>query len=265
MTNWSDINPRAALLVPIIWPALYLLMFAVMQLKSLGKPSYQKIPESQDRALPQRKTFRVQRIMAVWRVLDHLLVLYVSYFSVFLSIGAILSTLVFTHSTIFGPREDYHHYILTIVIGLFFGKSFMSLLLAKFPDISSTPFQALGTFFSSFIMFVFVFGSWNRFIHHLWLVFTLCFLQGTFLGILTVMSYHSVVHHWRIRDAHVEFLLILTSLLETFGMLCAGLIGLHTEPSLYRHCFEASYGNRSHCLARSSNPDFWVSGKGGLM
>lgn len=264
MTNWSNINPRVALLVPVIWPALYLLMFAVVQLKNIGKSSYQTIPESKDeKALPQRKSFRARRFLAVWKVLDHLLLLYVSYFSVFLSIGAILSTLVYTHSTIFGPREDYHHFILSIVIGQFFGRSFMSLLLAKFPDVSSTPFQALGTFFSTFIMFLFVLGSWNRFIHHLWIVFALCFFQGTFLGILTIISYHRVAN--QTREPHVEFLLILTSLLETFGMLCAGLIGLHTEPLLYRHCLEVSYGNKSHCLARSSKSEFWVNGKGGLM
>jgi hypothetical protein len=261
MTSWSDINPRAALLVPTVWPSLYLLIFAVIQINNFGKPGYQRIPQTTDgESQLKDKAFCAKRFMAVWKVLDHLLLLYLTYFSLFLSIAAILSTLVFTHTKTFGPREDYQHYVLSIIIGQFFGRSFMSLLLAKFPGIRSTPFQALGAFFPTLIMFLFFFGSWNRFIHDIWYVFALCFLQGTFSGILTIISYQSIAN--RTRESHVDFLLILASFLETFGILCSGLIGLHTEPSLYRHCFEFTNGNTSHCLTRSTtNSQLWIKGK----
>lgn len=258
MTCWSNVNPSVSILITLLWPTLYLLSFAVFHmecLKHMGErfTSEPKIPTRRPRSLC------IRQFLEVWKALHVLSLLFVSNFSVFLSLGAILTTLAFQHEKDLSTREDYQHYILSSIVGQFFGRSVMALLLAKKPDIRSTPIQAIGAIFSIFFTLLLFFASWYRFISSIWEVFIICVTQGMALGVASMTSYHRIAKETT--SQHVVLLLITASLWETFGLLCAGLIGLHTEPSLFKHCLEIKYGAFRHCLTRVMDPYFWLNGK----
>lgn len=262
MTCWSDVNPRAALLVPLVWPTLYLLAFAVFHMECLQKQiDSLTIDTTTQTTKPGRRprSLCMRQFLGVWKAMDILSLIFISNTSVFLSLGAIVTTLVFNRERDLSSREDYQHYVLSSIIGQFFGRCAMSLIVAKKPDIRGTPFQAIGVFFSTFFMFLLFMTSWHRFIHSIWGVVMICVIQGMALGITSVISFHQIARDTN--PKHIELLLIVASLFETFGMLCAGLIGLHTEPSLFRHCFEIQYGDSKHCLTRVMNDLFWQQGK----
>lgn len=257
MTCWSDVSPRVSLLIPLLWPTMYLLAFAAFQMectKRLGHNFSFELVNSPSR---KTKSSRIKQFLGVWKVLDSLVILFLSNFSTFLTLGAILTTIAFTHAKELFTSDDYQHYILSSVIGQFFGRSAISLLLVKKPEIRSLPFQTAGTVFVVFFMFLSFFASWNRFVHDIWSLFVLCIFQGIALGIVSTVSYHHISRG--AHPHHIELLLITASLWESFGMLCAGLLGLHTEPSLYKHCYENNA--LGHCLTRVIDPAFWLNGK----
>ncbi|KAK3755029.1 hypothetical protein QZH41_011069 [Actinostola sp. cb2023] len=128
MTSWSVVNPRAALLVPIVWPTLYLLVFAVLHLECLTNKSdwFSGVVINQAKPTPPPRNLCMNQFMGVWKALDILSLMFLSNFSLFLSLGAILTTLVFSNEGDLGPREDYQHYVLSSIIGQFFGRTLTS-------------------------------------------------------------------------------------------------------------------------------------------
>ena len=265
LTVWATVDPRTAILVSAIWPPLFLLLFTVSR-GNLHLVCNSQTSGSISRF--ERRNFEVdcrltprwrERSLSVWKSCPHLLVLFLVYFGEYIVLSAILTTLVFEGAGVgpeFVPRGHFEHYVLSTMVGEFLGRTFISMLRAVAPGFFCISASVLAIFPLAQTIFLLL-ATWYRLVPEVWIIWLLCFIQGTICGMIFSNSYHIVAR--RFLSQHVIFTITLASILETAGILTAGLIGWHIEPLLLGHCIH-HFGNRSDCLTRSTDPSFWEYG-----
>ena len=199
------------------------------------------------------------RLASVRNFFRHIILLFLIYFSEYIILTAILTTLVFTGAgrhPAFSPRGHFGHYVLSTMIGEFLGRSFISMLRAVAP----------GFFFNSSLLLAFfplaetiflVLSTWFQLVPEVWIIWLFCFIQGTACGMIFSNSYHTIAR--RVVSHHATFCVTLASILETAGILTAGLVGLHVESTLKEHCLHHAR-NASNCLTRNTDSLFWEFG-----
>lgn len=265
LTVWATVDPRTAILVSAIWPPLFLLLFAV------SRGNLHLVCNSQTSGLISRfeqRKFEVdcrltsrwrERFLSVWQSCHHLLILFLVYFGEYMVLSAILTTLVFKGTGVgpeFVPRGHFEHYVLSTMVGEFLGRTFISMLRMVSPGFFCTSASVLAIF-PLVETFFLLLATWCRLVPEVWIIWLLCFIQGTICGMIFSNSYHIIAK--RFLSQHVTFTITLASILETTGILTAGLVGLHIEPLLLGHCTQ-HFGDRSDCLTRSTDPSFWEYG-----
>lgn len=265
LTVWLIVDPRTAILVSAIWPPVFLITFAVSQGK-LTSSRYLNATERLSRI--RRSKFEIdcrlttrwkQRLYSVWSCSHHMLLLFLIYFSEYIILTAILTTLVFDGVGVgpeFSPRGDFEHYVLSTMMGEFLGRSFISMLRAVAPGFFFNSSPVLAFFPLAETIFL-VLATWFRLVSQVWIIWLLCFVQGTACGMIFSNSYHIIAR--RVVSNHVAFNVTLASILETAGILTAGLVGLYVESALKDHCMHHER-NISDCFARDIDSTFWEFG-----
>ena len=265
LTVWATVYPRTTILVSAIWPPVFLITFAVSR-GNLHILRNVQTAESFSR-LQQRK-FEIdchltprwkERLTSVWNSFHHMLMLFLVYFSEYIILSAILTTLVFDGAGVgpeFGPRGHFEHYVLSTMVGEFLGRSFISMLRAVAPGFFFTSSPVLAFFPLAETIFL-VLATWFRLVPEVWIIWLLCFIQGTACGMIFSNSYHIIAR--RFISSHVIFNVTLASILETAGILTAGLLGIHVESVLKEHCLH-HVGNKSDCFTRNTDTSFWEYG-----
>lgn len=265
LTVWAIVDPRTAVLVSAVWPPILLLVFAI----SRGNLHLFRNPQSK-RSISrlERRKFEIdcrltprwkERLAAVWNSFHHMLILFMVYFAEYIILSAILTTLVFEDAGVgpeFAPRGHFEHYVLSTMVGEFLGRSFISMLRAIAPGFFFIAAPILAFFPLAETIFL-VLATWFRLVPAVWIVWLLCFIQGTACGMIFSNSYHTITR--RFFSQHVIFLVALASVLETAGILTAGLLGIHVETLLKEHCV-VQVGNKSDCFTRSMDASFWEYG-----
>ena len=188
-----------------------------------------------------------------------MLMLFVVYFSEYIILSAVLTTLVFDGVGVgpeFAPRGHFEHYVLSTMVGEFLGRSFISMLRAVAPGFFFTLSPVLVFLPLAETIFL-VLATWFRLVPQVWIIWLLCFIQGTACGMIFSNSYHIIAR--RFISSHVIFNVTLASILETAGILTAGLLGIHVESVLKEHCLH-QLGNKSDCFTRNMDSTFWEYG-----
>lgn len=265
LTVWAIVDPRTAVLVSAIWPPILLLVFSISRgnlhlfRRPQGKRYFSKLErrkfEMDCRLTPRWK----ERLGGMWNSFHHMLILFMVYFGEYIILSAILTTLVFEDAGVgpeFAPRGHFEHYVLSTMVGEFLGRSFISMLRAIAPGFFFTAAPILAFFPLAETIFL-VLATWFRLVPAVWIVWLLCFIQGTACGMIFSNSYHTISR--RFFSQHIIFIVTLASILETAGILTAGLLGIHIETLLKEHCM-VHVGNKSDCFTRSMDVSFWESG-----
>lgn len=188
-----------------------------------------------------------------------MLMLFVVYFSEYIILSAILTTLVFDGVGVgpeFAPRGHFEHYVLSTTVGEFLGRSFVSMLRAAAPGFFFT-FSPVLVFLTLAETIFLALATWFRLVPEVWIIWLLCFVQGTACGMIFSNSYHVIAR--KFISSHVIFNVTLASILETAGILTAGLLGIHVESVLKEHCLH-HLGNKSDCFTRNMDSTFWEFG-----
>lgn len=265
MTVWATLDPKTAVLVSAVWPAIFLLVFVISR-GNLGLLRNTSIAGSFSRF--ERRKFEIdcrwtprwkERLASVWNSFHHMLMLFLVYFGEYMILSAILTTLVFEGSGVgpeFVPRGHFEHYVLSTMVGEFLGRAFISMLRAITPGFYFTSAPILAFFPLAETIFL-VLATWFRLVPAVWIIWLLCFIQGTACGMIFSNSYHTIAR--RFISQHIIFNITLASILETAGILTAGLLGLHVETLLKEHCIYRM-GNMSDCFTRSMDSRFWEYG-----
>ena len=255
-------DPRTAILISAIWPPIFLITFVT----SRGNLRIVRNSQTSESfwSLQQRK-FEIdchltprwkERLTTVWNSCHHILILFLVYFGEYISLSAILTTLVFQGAGVgpeFVPRGHFEHYVLSTMVGEFLGRTFISMLRAVVPGFFFTSAPVLAFFPFAETVFL-VLAAWFRLVPEVWIIWLLCFIQGTVCGMIFSNSYHIIAR--RFISHHVIFSITLTSILETSGILTAGLLGIHVESILKEHCLH-HFGNKSDCFTRGMDSQFW--------
>jgi len=265
LTVWATVDPKAAILVSAIWPPIFLITFAVSRANLNGfRNSFaaQRLSNMRLRKFEEdcRLTTRCNdRLSSVRSFFQHIVLPFLVYFSEYIILTAILSTLVFTGAGLgptFSPRGHFGHYILSTMVGEFLGRSFISMLRAVQPGFFFNSSLPLAFFPLAETIFL-VFSTWFQLVPEVWIIWLFCFIQGTACGMIFSNSYHILAR--RVVSHHVIFCVTLASILETAGILTAGLVGLHVESTLKEHCLHHAR-NTSSCLTRNTDPLIWEFG-----
>lgn len=265
LTVWATVDPRTAILLSAIWPPIFLITFAVSR-RNLHIVRHAHTPESLSRL--QLLKFELdcsltsrwrERLLSVWNCFHHMIMLFLVYFSEYIILSAILTTLVFDGTgdgPEFTPRGHFEHYVLSTMVGEFLGRTFISMLRSVAPGFFFTTSPILAFFPLSESIFL-VLAAWYRLVPKVWIIWLLCFVQGTACGMIFSNSYHLIAR--RYISSHVIFNINLASILETAGILTAGLLGIHIELVLKEQCLR-HVGNESLCLTKSMDSSFWEYG-----
>ena len=265
LTVWATVDPRTAIVVSAIWPPIFLFTFVASR-GNLHLFRYSQTAESFPRI--QQRKFEIdcrlspqwkERLRTVWNSSHHMLMLFLVYFSEYIILSAILSTLIFEGAGVgpeFVPRGHFEHYVLSTMVGEFLGRTFISMLRAVSPGFffNSGPLLALLPLAETIFL---ILATWYQLVSQVWVIWLLCFILGTACGMIFSNSYHIIAR--RFISHHVIFSITLTSILETAGILTAGLLGIHVEKTLKEHCLH-HFGNKSNCLTRSRDSSFWEYG-----
>lgn len=177
---------------------------------------------------------------------------FLGYFSEFLTINGVVTTLAFSDSP-FDPRSHFVYYACVFMIGECIGRSYITFL--GFIHRTFTPVVTRTWIFSVILFALLIFltlSSVYRFIHTVWIVLLLCFLVGLLAGSLYVNTY-LVASVRDTDDANGKaFSRAFLSVGPSAGVLLAGIVGLALEPALRNHCLETTQYSE-FCFTRSMN------------
>lgn len=187
-------------------------------------------------------------------MLPNLIPLFIAWFSEYLTIQAVITTLVFPNAP-FKPRDHYQYYIFTLMVGEVLGRSYLVGLFfikvkwaeeAKFPHL-----WVLAMIQVALLLFLV-----QIFVLSVWIVMLLVFICGLEIGILFV----NILAFFRdgFEDRYREFVMGYIIVAFGMGISVAALMGLYTEPFLLKHC-TTFVNNTDFCFTRSTSLDSFTS------
>ena len=226
--------------IPLLLPIMYCIMekkhdkYPVVTKATKQKGvKYTSLNTSPDEELHVSSEMKVEpsvrdKVDAVWKVLPFALTMITSYFSSFLTLQSVVTTLAFPDAP-FGPRNHYTFYTLSLMTGNLIGRIYALILIAINQNCS--PYTRHTWIFSSLLAVILVFlvlGSWYRFVSSVWTVLALMFIVGMLTGLLYTNSYAMTGAGETIRfKTELSRALIYSGLVA--GVLAAALLGMRTE------------------------------------
>lgn len=261
LTACASVCPRTAMVLSAVWPFILFQAYAFLNHKFLSrnKNSLSERNTQELSWLGSSVTLTSGKLRITWSVLRHLSLLFVVYLSVYLTLGAVLTTMVYDNERgppEYVPRDHFLSYVLSTLVGEFLGRALMSVLHAVTPGFSFTGPSILAAIPVVQAIF-FLVSTWYRVVPSLWINWLLCFVMGTTAGMTFTNSFRVITT--AATPTHGYLLVICATVAESAGVLTAGLLGLYVEPILKEHCLQA-FGNHTWCLTRSEDPLFWVNG-----
>lgn len=184
----------------------------------------------------------------IWHNLHLMLACFVGYFSEFLTLNGVVTTLAFPDS-FFDQRNHFVYYACVFMIGECIGRSYLSILFIF--NSKCTPVIARTWILSAVLLGLFIFltlASWYRFLHSVWIVLFLIFNVGLSAGSLYLNTFLVVTGGDDVKGK--AFSRAFLSLGPSAGVLMAGLVGLVLEPTLREHCLQSAKF-RDFCFTRS--------------
>lgn len=184
----------------------------------------------------------------IWKNLHLMLACFVGYFSEFLTLNGVVTTLAFPHSP-FDPRNHFVYYACVFMIGECIGRSYISLMLLL--NSKCTPVIAKTWILSIVLLSLFIFftlASWYRFLHSVWVVLFLIFMVGLLAGSLYLNTFLMALGSDDVEGK--AFSRAFLSVGPSTGVLLAGLVGLVLEPALREHCLQSAEFS-DFCFTRS--------------
>ena len=258
LTNWAPVDPRTVTVLSALWPVTVLLTSTVLEHKlNRGARRVGAPRDFRWSALAARG--RVSSLQAVRGVLHHLWLLFVTSFSVYISLGAVLTTVVLSDvgdAPEYSARGHFLHFVLSTLVGEFLGRAFMSMLCSLAPGFHFVASPLLALLLVSQVVF-YVISAWCHVMPYLWVYWLMCFVMGTTSGLIYVNSIHAITN--TVTPTRHQLLLTCATAAESAGLFIAGLLGFFVEPALQEHCL--STHRVDSCLARSADPDFWMNGR----
>lgn len=270
MTTWFCLTPNSTIL---IMAGMLLFLFAsyyVMDKKHLDsnnpssgshkdvpyvplQPS-ESVPSDEDEAngaktKPDPLTWQ-EKFSVMKRMLPHLLPLFIAWFSEYMIIQAVITTLAFPNAP-FRPRDHYQYYIFVFLSGEVIGRSYLVVLSYLKPDLVDkakiSRLWVLSAIEVCHLIF-FVFATWYRFLPSVWIVLVLSFTGGVTIGVFFVnaLSFFREAFEDRYREFAMGYVVVAMG----GGTFTAALMGLYAEPLLRRHCL-VLLSNDDYCFTRS--------------
>lgn len=184
----------------------------------------------------------------IWRNLHLMIACFVGYFSEFLSLNGVVTTLAFPNSP-FDPRNHFVYYACVFMIGECIGRSYISFLLAL--NVKWTPVITRTWILSAVLLSLFLFlalASWYRFLHSVWVVLLVIFTVGLLAGTLYLNTFLLAPGSDDVKGK--AFSRAFLSVGPSTGVLLAGLVGLVLEPTLRQHCLQSAEFSE-FCFTRS--------------
>ena len=191
------------------------------------------------------------KVDAIWKALPFTLAYTTAYFSFFLTLQSVVTTLAFPDAP-FGPRNHYIIYTLAVMMGNLTGRTYALILEAINQD--CRPFTRHTWIFSSLLAVISVFlvlSSWYRFLASVWIVLALMFIVGVLIGVMYTNTFAMTGAEETIR-AKTELSRAFLFSGHVAGVLSAALLGLRTEPLLREHCMQIT-NKGAYCLTRNVN------------
>lgn len=270
LTTWLCLAPRTTILTTFPWPFLVLIVYKILEKKDKGSNTeskenkglqYKRLPVSADSEeldhTPKSGLTWNERFSVAKQILPYITFLFLTYFAEYLSNQGIITTLAFSNSS-FSPRDHYQYYIVCYHMGKFLGRSHIFLLSCTYskmiPYVRVERTWILALIEIAHLVF-FLFASWFRFVPHVSIILILCFTEGFVAGSMYVNSAYTVSEVVS-EPKQREFALGLLTLGNGLGKLTAGLLGLHVEPQLKKHCvYELEL--QDECITRYHNASGW--------
>lgn len=260
MTTIICVPPETTMLIISWTPLIMLAFYAVMEKRyytseKKAANSHQDVaysPLFEENVTPEKRT------ASSWAQKRHLIMqnahlalsFFVGYFSEFLTLNGVVTTLAFPDSP-FDPRSHFVYYACVFMIGECIGRSYITILglVHKTMTFVITRTWILSAILFALLVFL-TLCSWYRFIHTVWIALLLCFLVGLLAGSLYVNTY-LVASVRETDDANGKaFSRAFLSVGPSAGVLLAGFVGLVLEPALRSHCIETTLLSE-FCFTRS--------------
>ena len=208
---------------------------------------------SEDGSLTCREKFMVIRQM-----LPNLIPIYIAWFSEYMIIQAVITTLAFPNAP-FRPRDHYQYYIFVFLGGEVVGRSYLvvlSYIKAEWAEKAKFPYLWVLSIIEVTHLLFFILAAWYRFLPSVWIVLLLSFTGGATIGVFFVNAL--AFFRDRFEGRYKEFAMGYTVVAMGGGTFTASLVGLVTEPLLRRHCM-LLLKNDDYCFTRSKAREHIIS------
>lgn len=270
MTTWACVSPNATILIMAAMLLLIFVCYYVMDKKHLESPSsptaehggikYTAIEtddleteteESANEGNGNGDSLSYQeKFMVIGQMLPNLIPIYIAWFSEYLIIQAVITTLAFPNAP-FRPRDHYQYYIFVFLGGEVVGRSYLvalSYVKAEWAEKAKFPYLWVLSTIEVLHLLFFVLAAWYRFLPSVWIVLVLSFTGGMTIGVFFVNAL--AFFRDRFDDRYKEFAMGYIVVAMGGGTFTASLVGLVTEPLLRRHCM-LLLNNDDYCFTRS--------------
>lgn len=193
-----------------------------------------------------------EKMMVICQLLPHMLPIFITCFSEYIIVQAVITTLAFPSSP-FKPRDHYEYYIVVFVVGKMAGRSYLlvlSYIKKDWGEKAKFPYLWVLCLVEVMDLLFLVLAAWYRFLPSVWIVLLLVFVCGFNVGAF----YVNVVIIFRncLQQKYKEFAMGYIDLPLTGGILTAAVLGLYVEPLLREHCM-ILMDNTDFCFTRTQS------------
>lgn len=239
LTTWFCITPNTAMMIMAGSPLLYVICYLIMDKKHVKDGPSDKTDDS-DSNLTWKEKFN-----AAYNILHLVIAIFVAYVCEYVTIQAVITTMAFPDAP-FPPRVHYRYYIFIFLAGEFVARSYLAIVSSLVPSL--LPYLVVRRLWIlSFVLVLhfafFLAAAWYRFVHDVWVVFTLIFTAGLAAGAAFANAF--VIVSDSTAPRYKEFAMGFATIGMGAGTFLAGAIGLILEPYI-----------REHCLGISKIPDY---------
>ncbi|KAJ7385234.1 battenin CLN3 protein [Desmophyllum pertusum] len=278
MTTWFCVSPNATILIMAAMLFLMFVCYYAMDKKHLESPSpladehtgvQYTVLETNDKGCnnsnkdDESKTGNGslstrEKFLVICQMLPNLLPIFIAWFSEYLIIQAVLTTLAFPNAP-FKPRDHYEYYIFVLMGGEAVGRSYLvalSYIKAEWAVKAKFPYLWFLSMIQVIHLLFFILAAWYRFLPSVWIVLLLSFTCGVAIGVFYANA--TTFFRDRFDDRHKEFAMGYIIVAIAGGVLAAALLGLSTEPLLREHC-TMLVNNTDFCFTRSKSVDRFTS------
>ena len=258
MTTIICVTPQTTILIMSWVPLVMLACYGVMEKRDYKPEKELTTHKNVAYTSLLQETVPEEGNLSSWTMKQALIVqnlhlvlaFFVGYFSEFLTLNGVVTTLAFPNSP-FDPRNHFVYYACVFMIGECIGRSYITFF--TFINSRYTLVITRTWILSAILLGLFIFltlSSWYRFLHSVWVVLVLCFIVGLLAGSLYLNTY-LLAGASDGDDANGKaFSRAFLSVGPSAGVLLAGVVGLVLEPALRKHCLESAQFSE-FCFTRS--------------